>query len=228
MAWAGFNEVELVLEQEPFPPEGELQERLRAEDLKPAALRLGTLPVGEGEKALHELGRIGRAAALARSLDAALVVLEAPAEGDLPGLAKALELLDRALKAVEVDLCVVNRRGTLLADPEALRDLWRGPVPERLCLALDPGQALLSGWSPLDLDLLPALPRHVYLNDASRERIVPPGEGRLDLKQLGDTLQGRGFRGSLCLLLQNADPWAVEPLARELSEAAAVWFPLPG
>ena len=72
---------------------------------------------------------------------------------------------------------------------------------------------------------LPALPRHVYLNDAAGDRVVPPGEGRLDLAGLGQALRERGYGGAVCLALENADPWAVEPVAREIAEAAREWFP---
>jgi sugar phosphate isomerase/epimerase len=223
VAWAGFRAVELPLGAD-LPDEDALRERLRAEDLELAAVYAGTAPLGTGDASLAELARIGRGAAFTRALDGGIVVVTAPSEGDLPELARSLAALDRALGEVAVDLCLVNRRGTLLGRREDLQRLWDHGLPERVGLALDPGHASLSGWDPLDLDGLPELPRHVYLNDARDERIVPPAEGNLDLPGLGEALRLRGYGGSVSLLLENADPWAVEPIAREAREAAEAWF----
>jgi sugar phosphate isomerase/epimerase len=153
-----------------------------------------------------------------------VVVLEAPPAGDLPSFTAAVKLLDRALGDYAADLCLVNRPGTLLDSREALADFWRQDLPERIGLALDPAAALLAGWNPLDLDGLPLPPRHVYLNDAREGKIVPPGEGDLDLTNLGRALAKREYGGSICLRLENADPWMVEPLAKEIREQAVVWF----
>lgn len=222
VAWSGYPTVELVLDAEPLPPEEMLRQRQRAEELELAAVFAGALPAAG--QAPEELGRIGRAAALTRALDGALLVVEPPREGTLDTVAEALKLLDRALGGVEVDLCVVNRRGSLLARPADLRDLWQRSLPERAGLALDPAHALLAGWDPVDLDALPELPRHVYLNDAVEGRIVPPGEGTLELPRLGSELRVRGYAGAISLVLENADPWAVEPLVMELRQSAAGWF----
>jgi hypothetical protein len=54
--------------------------------------------------------------------------------------------------------------------------------------------------------------------------VAPPGEGALDLAGLGAALRLRGYCGAVTLVLENADPWSVEPLAMELREAAATWF----
>src|SRR5918912_183714 len=86
---------------------------------------------------------------------------------------------------------------------------WAGFEHAELALHADPvpAEALLAEWDPLDLDALPAAPAYVYLNDAADGRVVPPGEGGLDLERLGAALEERGFEGSVCLRLQNADPW---------------------
>jgi sugar phosphate isomerase/epimerase len=223
VAWAGFQAAELPLPGD-LPEEDALRERLRAEDLELAALYAGQAPLGTGEASLVDLARIGRAAAFTRGLDSSIVVVSAPAEGELPELARSLAALDRALGEVAVDLCLVNRSGSILAGRDDFQRLWDHGLPERVGLALDPGQAGLAGWDPLELDALPELPRHVYLNDARDGRIVPPAEGDLDLAALGKALRLRGYSGSITLLLENADPWAVEPIVREAREAAEAWF----
>lgn len=219
--WAGYQGVELPLPAE-LPTEDELRYYLRANELELAAVHAGELPLG-GEAALAELARLGRAAALTRALDGSVLVVTAPAEGSLEALLSSLRLLDRALRDVAVDVCLANRTGTLLASPEAQAELWRLRLPERVGLALDPGQALLAGWDPLELDALPELPRHVYLTDAAGGRSVPAGEGVLDLERLGAELRQVGYGGSVALRLEHADPWAVEPLAKELRELMGAW-----
>lgn len=219
--WAGYEGVELPCPAE-LPAEEELRYYLRANELVLAALHGGELPLG-GEPVLEELGRFGRAANLARTLDSSTLVVTVPQEGSLDALVSSLRLLDRALRDVAVDLCLSNHTGTLLADPVAFTELWRLRLPERVGIALDPGQALLAGWDPAQLDALPELPRHVYLTDAAGGRPVPPGEGTLDLDEFGAALRQVGYGGSLVLLLQNADPWAVEPLAKELRETVGTW-----
>ncbi|HEU4753989.1 MAG TPA: sugar phosphate isomerase/epimerase [Armatimonadota bacterium] len=223
VAWAGFKAVELSLARE-LPAGEALRARLRAEEIELAALEAGEAPLGVDDAALEALGGIGRAAALTRALDGGVVVLSAPAEGELPELARALAALHRALGELPVDLCLANRAGTLLSAREELQRLWDHGVPERVGLALDPAQAVLAGWDPLDLDALPELPRHVYLNDLRGGRVVPPGEGELNLSGFAKELRLRGYSGAVTLTLENADPWAVEPIARESRERAEDWF----
>ncbi len=224
VAWAGYTAAEVALAVEPYPEEEWLRGRLRAEELELAAVFAGELPRGAGEAALPALARIGRAAAQARALDAAVVVLTAPAEGEPAEVAAALGLLDRALGDLPIDVCVVNGTGTVLASVEDLRRFWEAGLPGRGHLALDPAQAALAGWDPADLDVLPELPRHVYLTDARNGRPVPPGEGDVELPALADALRLRGYAGAVCLRLENADPWAVEPVARETRVLAGGWF----
>jgi sugar phosphate isomerase/epimerase len=222
VAWAGYQAIELRFPGAALPDADELLRRVRANELDVAALYGGALPADPSAEA--DLARIGRVCVSARPLDAPLVVLDPPAEGSVTDLARTLHLLDRALSDVPVDLCLTNGRETLLADPDAIGRLWAAGLPRRIGLALDPGEALLAGWSPLDLDALPALPRHVYLTDAAAGRTVPAGEGELELEALGSALRVRGYGGIICLLLQNADAWAVEPMTREIREAAGNWF----
>ncbi|MFN3649819.1 MAG: sugar phosphate isomerase/epimerase family protein [Armatimonadota bacterium] len=226
--WAGYAGVELYLPEEPFPDVEAMRARLRAEELELAAVRTGPLPrVAEGPEWEAALAAIGRAASYARELDSALLITEAPFEGTPEAVAAGLRLLDRALGALPVDVCLVNRAGTVAADPGALAEILRAAGRRRFGIALDPGQALLAGWDPLELEALPELPRCVYLNDALRGRVVPPGEGELDLPLFGERLRLAGYDGPVCLRLENADPWAVDPLVKELAEAAAGWLGIP-
>lgn len=222
--WAGFKGAELALRGEALPDEDEVRNRLRANDLELAAVDAGTLPAGVQPNDLETLGRIGRAAALTRSLDGALVLVRAPAEGDLSGVAAAVKLLHSALGDTAVDLCLANTAGSLLATPDDFYRLWAEGLPERVGMALDPAQAALAGWSAADLDVLPELPRHVYFNDARAGRVVPPEEGEVDLPALGEALRLRGYGGSVSLLLENADPWDVEPAAMRARQAAGECF----
>lgn len=185
-------------------------------------MHAGIVPAVDGPPPVDELARIGRAAAFARELDCGLVVLDPPSTGGLHGLATSAGLLRAALGRLSVDLCIANRRHTLLATPDDFRAFRALDAPAGL--ALDPAHAALAGWDPVDLEALPELPLHVYLNDAGVDRIVPPGEGSLSLERLGEELRLRGYSGSVCLALENADPWAVDPLARELREEAECWF----
>jgi sugar phosphate isomerase/epimerase len=224
VAWAGYQEVELHLAGLAAEPLPELQARLNANELRVAAVRAGALPPEGGEAGVEALTRIGELAAMGRSLDCSALVVEAPASGEPSGLARALRMLDKALGGAALDLCLVNKPGTLLAAPEGLHALWREGLPERVGLALDPGRAVLAGWNPADLEALPELPRHVYLNDTRADRIVPPGDGDLDLDALGEALRQNGYGGVVSVRLENADAWAVEPVVRELRTAVEAWF----
>lgn len=224
VAWAGFKGVELALRDETPLEEDEVQYRLRANELELVAVDAGTLPAGVQPDDVETLGRIGRAVGLTRVLDGALVVLRAPVEGELLGVAAALKLLRAALGETAVALCLANTAGSLLATPDDFHRLWAEGLPERVGIALDPAQAALAGWSPAELDALPELPRHVYFNDARGGRVVPPEEGEVDLPALGEALRLRGYGGSVSLLLENADPWDVEPAAMRAHQAAAECF----
>jgi sugar phosphate isomerase/epimerase len=223
-SWAGFRAVELDFGAYPEMPEEELVARLRANELEVAAIATGALVPGKGPAGLDDLARVGRIATLARRLDCGVVVIPAPAEGEIPQLAESLGMLDRALAEVPTMVCLVNRRGTILAEPRAFTRLWDHGVPQRVGLALNPGEAILAGWDPLDPEALPAKPRHLYLNEAANGRIVPPGEGELDLTALAAALRVDGYEGSITLALENADPWDVEPAVRRLHEEMLGWF----
>lgn len=225
VAWAGYPSVEVEVAPEALPDEALLRSRLRGEELELAALAAGTLPlVGFGDEGLIALGAFGRVAALARSLDCPLIVARAPEHGSMAELAADLRLLDRALNEVAVDVCLHHAPGTLLSSMEDLDALWSIGVPTRVGLALDPGNAALAGWDASDLERLPAPPRHVYLTDLRSGCLVPPGDGDLDLAAFGAALRQSGYRGSVTVLLENADPWAVEPQARDAAELAAGLF----
>jgi sugar phosphate isomerase/epimerase len=220
--WAGFDAVELPLEAEPFPSEDEVRHRLRVNDLSLAAGFAGPLPSTAND--VEALGRIGRAATFTRACDGPLIVLEAPEAIELSALAAMLRLLHRALGDLDLGLCLVNRRGTALEGTELFRALWQQGLPERIGVALDPAHAALAGWDPAEIDALPELPRHVYLNDLSAARVVPAGEGELELLRVISELRLRGYPGALSVQLENAEPWDVEPTARRIHEQAASWL----
>jgi sugar phosphate isomerase/epimerase len=223
IGWAGYQGVELELPADEAPPSPEpVRRSLLANELELAAVRAGTVPADPAD--LEALTRAGLAARLARDLDGALVVLDAPDAGDVSGLARALGRLDLALGGLAVDVALANRAGSLLADPAGFAELWTLALPPRVGIALDPAQAALAGWDASDLDLLPQLPRHLYLCDAAAGRLLPPGEGSVDFDALAREMRLRGHSGWLTLLLENAEPWRVEPVARELRDWAEVTF----
>lgn len=223
VGWAGYPGIEIALTDESLPDVDELRERLRANELVLAAVHGGTLPAVTGPAAVEELGRIGRAAAFAHALDGSRLVLDAPQTGSLPELAGAVRMLDAALGELNVRLCLANRSGTLLSRPAELAEFWNYALPARVALALDPGEAAVAGWDGTDLASLPAAPHHVYLTDTARGRVVPVGEGTLDLESLAGALRASGYQESLVVRLENADPWAVEPIAKEIREAVSWW-----
>lgn len=224
VAWAGYQVVELALQPGALPDEDMLRRRLRAEEVEVGAIHAGPLPGGPATGTIEAAAGIGRAATQARAFDCSLVVVTAPAAGSPEDLAGALRLLDRALGNVAVDLCLANAPGTLLAGPEDFERLWAAGLPPRVGIALDPGRALHAGWDPLQLDLLPERPRHVYLNGFARGRIVVPGEGAPDPADLIAALRREGYGGTLTVTLENADPFATEPIARETREEAESWL----
>lgn len=225
IAWAGFEAVELDLRSEAVPDGVELQSRLRIEQLQAAAIHAGRAPLGSGEAALEEWGRIGRVAALARELDCGHIVLAAPESGDLTAFRDGLALLDKALGQLPVDVCLVNEAGTLVSTAGDFARLWALGVPVRAQAALDPAQAELAGWDPLDLSGLPSFPTHVYWNDLRAQRVVPAGEGELPLFALAEKLMATNpAPRSVTVSLENADPWQVEPLARESYRQTVVQF----
>jgi hypothetical protein len=129
------------------------------------------------------------------------------------------------LGLLPVDICLANRAGTLLSTAGDFAKLWALEVPARAHPALDPAQAELAGWDPLDLSGLPAPPAYVYWNDLSDGRVVPPGEGELPLFALAEKLTASDpAPRSVTVSLENADPWQVEPLAREIYRQTLVQF----
>ncbi len=219
IAWAGYRGAELDLAAEPLPPEAAVRRRLVAEGLEPVAVAAGPLPSTQD---VEGLARIGRRATFARSIDAPLVVVTAPSTGDLPELVATLCLLDRALGNLPVALALRHAPDTVLRSPDDYRQLWRiAELPGRCGIALDPCAAILAGWDPAETDVLPVLPRHIYLTDARDDRPVPLGEGMLGAIRLLDGLRQAEFAGTLVLELAGADPWAVEPTAREIQETVS-------
>lgn len=231
VAWAGYRVVEIAL------PGGEPDllderhddpgERLRASELDLAALHAGVLEGGAEEAALESAGRVGRAAVRAGELGAGQVVIAAPAKGDVAGLAAALNSLLRALEAVPVAILAANQAGTLLATPGDFAALRQQVPSPRFGLALDPGEAVRAGWNPARaLERLPETPRYLYLTDARGVETVPPGDGEVGWPALAKALRDAGYDGFATLRLSGAEPWAVEPAAREARFLAQEWFGL--
>lgn len=222
ISWAGFEAAELGVDPAALPDASLLRTRLRGDRLELVAVHAGELAAAPVEP--EELAPVGRAAALARELDCGVVVVAAPVEGSIPAFRDNLARLRSALGETAVDLAVVNRAGSLLDSPERLRELWAPGPPAGVAIALDPAQALLAGWDPVRLDLLPAPPRCVYLTDARDGRPCPPGEGELDVEGLSAAVRTSAPEAPVILVLENADPWRVEPQARELRLLMEVWF----
>lgn len=230
IGWAGYAAAEVVLAgaSEELPEADVLRARLNAEELEPAALFIGAAPGVSDD--LDGWARLGRAAALAAELSTpergGLVVAHAPplGEGTREGLVAGLKLLDRALADTPMTLALVNRAGTLLATPEDFAALWQAGASERLAIALDPAQAELAGWDPVRREGLPVPVRHVYWNDIRQRRPAPAGTGDLPLRVLAETLTGDAAPRSLTVLLDGADPWAVEPVAHELLDSVTALF----
>jgi sugar phosphate isomerase/epimerase len=231
-AWAGFPAVEIAPQPDDYPDPEALRRRLRADELELAAVHAGSLSVSAGEgtdpAAASSTVRAGRLAVTARSLDCSLLIVEPPAEGSAEQLAGSVSLLLRTLAGggLDVDVCLCNRRGTCFSSPAEMTEVRRRvqDAGVSLRLALHPVEAVLAGWDPFDLDALPELPRHVYLSDYCSGQAVPPGTGDFNWPRMIDELRARAFDGTLSLLLENADPWAVEPVARETRELAALWL----
>jgi sugar phosphate isomerase/epimerase len=229
VAWAGYGAVELALGD--GVPEGEAVEelaaRLAANELEPAAVHAGELGAQDAEGALAAAGRVGQAALLAQRLDAHRVVVEAPAAGRLEHLAAGLVTLLRVIQEVPVTLCVANRAGSMVATPAAMTELRRRVPDDRLAFALDPAEAARAGWdAAAELPRLPEPPQYVYLNDAAGAALVPPGEGEVDWPALAGALRAAGYDGFVTLRLNGAEPWAVEPAAKDARLQAAEWFGL--
>jgi sugar phosphate isomerase/epimerase len=212
VSWAGYDEVELWSDPTALPDPGELQDRLAANNLRLAAVRVGGLPNGTGDTE-SALAAIGRAMVLCHSCDGVRVIINAPHGGTLTELRERLVRLDRVLGPVPTELCLVNCPGTLLRSAPDFGALWRPGLPSRVGIALDPARAALAGLEA-DLAPLPEAPRHLYLVDLLGERPAPPLEGELDLPALVSEARQRRPSVSLSVLMENADPWDVEPAAK--------------
>jgi inosose dehydratase len=229
VAWAGYRAVELAL-GETVPVEevaAELAARLAANELEVAAVEAGLLGARDAEAALEAAGRVGRAALLAQQLDAPRVVVVAPAEGSMEHLAAGLAMLLKVLEEVPVTLCLANRAGSMVAQPADPAEVRRRVPGERFALALDPAEAVRAGWDPAaELTALPEPPQLVYLDDCAGGALVPPGEGEVEWPGLAAALRASGYDGFLTLRLAGADPWAVEPAAKDARLLAEEWFDL--
>lgn len=228
-AWAGFDAVEFaaaVDELAGLEREEELAQRLEADEVDLAAVHAGPLGAGGAEHALDVGGRIGRTALAAHRLGARLLMATAPESGQLEHLAGGLGMLTGVLADVPVRICLANRSGTLVAAPEQMHALQRLLAGAPIGWALDPGEALRAGWDPCGVERLPDAPAYVYLTDAAGGRHVPPGSGEVDWPALAAELRASRFDGYVTLRLQGADPWEVEPAAKEARALAQEWFGL--
>lgn len=225
-AWAGFRSVEIPFAEELAGPEreAELRQRLSEDEIQLAALQAGELGATDIAAALAAAGTVGRAALAAQRLDARQVVVTAPATGTVEHLAAGLVSLLNVIAEVPAQVCVVNRAGTLVATAADMADLRRRVPGERLGLALDPGEAVRAGWDPAALEELPELPAYVYLNDAAGGVLVPPGAGEVEWPRLAGALRAAGYSGYVTLRLEGAEPWAIEPAAKEARSLAQDWL----
>lgn len=222
-AWAGYRAVEWVQTAD-GPPAEAVRERLRREGLRAAAIRAGDLPIAVEPGTFDALAAIGRTAVWAHQAGAPRLIVGLPAVGDVAAGVRLLRQLDAALGdlLIAISLCP---GASALGQAAAL--LAHG-LPGRFGLALDPVQILLAGGRPEELKALPALPDYVYLNSTRLGRPVPPTEGDWDPAELVASLAAAGFGGTLCVRLDNAEPWRVEPIARECREAAESWIAASG
>jgi sugar phosphate isomerase/epimerase len=229
VSWAGYRAVELALGElrvDAISGE-ELEERLQANELELAGIHAGALGASDAEATLAAAGEVGRAALLIQRLRGERVVVRAPEEGSIEHLAAGLVTLLGVLAAVPVRVSVVNAAGSLVAEPAQMADLCRRVESPRFGLALDPAQALIARWEPVEaLPGLPLAPEYVYLDDARGGEGAPPGEGEVDWPGLASALRAEGFDGTLTLRLRGAEPWAAEPAAREARSLAQEWFDL--
>jgi sugar phosphate isomerase/epimerase len=229
-AWAGFRAVEIPFGEELTNAEGEaaLRQRLSGDELELAAFSAGELGAMDMAAALAAAGTIGRAALLANRMDARQVVVTAPESGTIEHLGAGLTSLLNVIAAVPVRVCIANRAGTLVATVGDLAELRRRVPGDGLGLTLDPGEAVRAGWDPAELERLPELPTYVYLDDAAGGALAPPGMGEVDWPGLASALRGANYGGYVTLRLAGADPWAVEPAAKEARSLAQDWLGLDG
>jgi sugar phosphate isomerase/epimerase len=227
IAWAGFNGVDVAPDPGEPLPTAALGERLEAEELRLVAVDAGSGTATTAEQALEAMAHVGRCAVMAAENDAPLVVLTAPereqgrAEHFFFGLSRLLD----ALHDVPVTLALRHARGTLLETPEAFTAVRERVGSPRLAFALDPADAVLSGWDPVAAIVEPGV-AHVYLTDVREGERTPFGQGEVDWNELAEALARHAYSGAVTLLLEGVDPIYAESSAQEARAVAEGVFGL--
>jgi sugar phosphate isomerase/epimerase len=222
IAWAGFRAAEVAYAAGDTLSADGLGQRLEADTLELVAIDAGVVASPSVEGALEAMAHVGRAAVLAQELGAPRVVLSAPGQdaGSLDYLAYGLAKLLEALADVPVDLALRHASGSLVETPAAFRELYERVGSPRLAFALDPAEAVLTGWRPEEaLDELAgdSAPRvaHVYLTDLLDGRRVVPGAGVIDWDSQAARLAAYDYNGAVSLLFDGEDSLHAETDAKE-------------
>jgi sugar phosphate isomerase/epimerase len=222
VAWAGFRAVEVAWDPGETLSADALGQRLEADELELVAIDAGAVAAPSAEGALEAMAHVGRCAVLAQEMGAPRVVLSPPGPdaGSVDHLGYGLARLLDALADVPVDLALRHVDGSLVETPAAFLELYDRVRSPRLDLALDPSEALLTGWRPeAALDVLPGGtgPRvaHVYLTDELGGRRVVPGAGEVAWTELSARLAAYDYQGAVSLLLDVDDPLHAETDAKE-------------
>jgi sugar phosphate isomerase/epimerase len=222
IAWAGFRAVEVAWAPGEALSADALGQRLEADALEPVAIDAGAVAASSAEGALEAMAHVGRCAVLAQELGSPRVVLSPPDRdaGSMDHLGYGLAKLVEALADVPVDLALRHARGSLVESPAAFLDLYDRIGSPHLALALDPAEAVLTGWRPEEaLDELAGDvgPRvaHVYFTDQLDGRRVVPGAGDVAWDELAARLAAYDYHGAVSLLLDGEDPLHAETDAKE-------------
>jgi sugar phosphate isomerase/epimerase len=222
IAWAGFRAAEVAFDPGDELSADALGRRLEAEALELVAIDAGTVVAPSADAALEAMAHVGRCAVLAQELGAPRVVLTPPGPdaGSLDHLALGLSKLLDALEDLPVDLALRHARGSFVETPAAFLELAGRIGSPRLGLALDPAEAVLTGWRPeaalddLAVDARPGV-AHVYFTDVAGERRVAPGAGDVYWDHLAARLATCEYHGAVSLLLDGEDPLHAETDAKE-------------
>jgi sugar phosphate isomerase/epimerase len=221
VAWAGFRGAELAPlsagEPDAVPFTERLLGRLEAEELKAVAVDAGTIAFTSEATALDATALLGRCTVLAQSLDVPVVVAgteSAGGEGDPRLLAEYLGRLLHVLDAIPVTVALRHAVGSLIEGPDDFARLQERVGSPRLAFALDPAEALRTGWEPVSAVGV-AFPGHVYLSDLADGEPAGLGTGEIDWEELAGALIRGGYRGAAALLPGVDDPLLAEQYARE-------------
>ncbi|RLE77411.1 MAG: hypothetical protein DRJ56_02375 [Thermoprotei archaeon] len=140
---------------------------------------------------------------------------------------QASELIDRLRrKGIESVPAIEQHGGGDMAHSTGLlKDLLRGLDPDRIGVLFDPGNSVVEGWLPLELqvDLVREYIKHVHVKNYKWDpyrpgRVVPSplDDGIVDWAKVVELLRGIGYRGYLSL--EDFRPIPPEVRAREALE----------